>query len=190
MRDQVAMKYQFYRDQVVDWAQNLNERERLMLMIAGVLIVLFVLFTGVEAAISKMQQQKAGLVKVEQDLDSLGPLLQRYNRLALQKADIEAEFLQKAGRVPARSYIEDIAKNKAQITSQLNINNTGIDDFGDDFRRSNFKVSFQTADLNQLVSFLQAIEEGSQPLLLTRIDVNRIGNQLRFSAEISSIEPR
>ena len=190
MREQLAMKFEFYREQVLDWTQSLNDRERLLLMVASALLILFLIFSGIESALTKMQVQRSQLEKTEQDFDLLGPLLQRYNRLALQKSEIESQFQNKAGRVPARSYIEDIAKNRAKITSQLNINQTGSDDFGDHFRRSNFKVTFQTGDLDQLVSFLQAVEEGSQPLLLTRIDVNRIGSQLRFSAEISSIEPK
>jgi|GEM_PF-4349777 len=188
MREHLSTHIRFYRERTIDWAQGLNERERILLIAAGVIAVFFIVFSGVETVISRMNQQKNLLIKAEQDYESLGPLLQRYNRLALQKSDIESEFLQESGRLPARSYIEDIAKNQAKITSQLNINNTGSDDFGQDFRRLNFKVSFQTGDLDQLVSFLQAIEEGPQPLLLTRIDINRIGTQLRFTAEISSIE--
>lgn len=173
------------------WYTSLSAREKglVALLIASTLVIGG--YSLADGVFSALATRKAELNAVHDDSLRLGRYLRQYRTLLAKKDAIEKQFAGVQGALPARSYIEQVAHKKADIQSTIDIKPLSTVPFGEHFSRSVFRVSFISSDLEQLTTFLREIDDGPQPLLVTRLDIRKhAARQLKVDIEISSIEPK
>lgn len=173
---------------------NLSSREKMLLYVASLTLVLFgigfFIFDVIYPAFDKQSQV---LTKIERELDTLPRLLSEYTDILNQEKEMEARFNSSDPNVDIPSYIENIINEiEGQSISAAITPRGAASDLGERFRRKSFDIKFTTADMKPLVLFLDKISHGSQPLLITKIELKRLGTgaSIRVAVELTSIRPR
>ncbi len=179
-----------YIDKGMTWFYELSQREKFFVILAASILIFMGIYTVAEDIVTKFDDQAKKLAAVEESIKDISPLIAGYEKLRNQQVAIEERFKGAKPNFAVRSYLETLLKEKADITSRVSINTGTPDDFGDSLKRTLVKLRFSADEPKQLTNFLKALQNGSHPLLLSEININKLGRRLDVSAEVQSITPR
>ncbi len=169
------------------WYYDTSPREKYLLFLMLGVAVFLGGYSLVESSYSSFTSQSQQIHQAKETLEQLSDLLPQYVRLQQQKKQIESRFEGGELKMGIRSYIEDLATKKASISTRPNIQQIGSEPFGDNFELTKISVSFNTKDPAELIHFLKEIDKSEHPIILSRLEVRRLGSRLSVQTKLSSI---
>jgi len=167
--------------------QGTTEREKLLIVSMTTIIFVFVSYFALNTITGALDSQNKALAKIERSFKDAVPLLSQYQRLNLQRETIEARFKDKEKILGIRSYLEDIATNKAKLSGRVNIRDRKAEKFGKFFIRTPVSIEFITNDISELINLLRQITESKEPLLITSVRINKLGRRLKTTTRLNMI---
>lgn len=175
---------------LIRWFRNLTIREKqgIALMAGFVLfVVIYVLAQNVSSTFASIDQE---LSAANEELTQVSTLLAQYSKVKTQRDTIENEFRSVEFKEGELTYLEDLIRHKLNLNGGFSITPKSTSRFGANYEQHLFTVKFTINDLKLVMEFLTEIVSGSQPLLLTRLDirVTRNGESLDIDMDVSSIK--
>ena len=143
---------------------SLSQRERL-LVLGGVLVLapLFLTHLVIKPVVAQFSQQSTALAQIESDIKTLPFILDRYQKFASKKADIESEFKQVEIKEGEQSLLENILSGKVDAGFDITPGQTRA--FGGSYEQAAVTVRFSTSSLSTLVVTWTALDTPSESLL-------------------------
>jgi hypothetical protein len=191
MREKLLTYYQ----KLKIWYDSREKREQILLLsMVGIVVFMFG-YVIVSSLSSSLNERKARVAKLQQDLDTVTEIRKRYISLKEKQKGIEASFseMQWDQNEGEMTYLEGLktkllAGAESQ-TDRFRIEPLATVPFGDKYERAQFKLTITVTDLSALVGFLSELSHGNRPLLITRLRVERrpAGDALSVQLDISSI---
>ena len=170
----------------------LSQREKIIISIAvlfiGVMLAYSEIVLPVRAAFSSQAQR---LRDLEQSIEVAPDMLARYQKLVQRKTEIEQFYENVDAKESPLSHLESLLLNKAQVPAgSYTVNSRPQPDFAEKYKHTAFIVKFDTSNLGTLMAFLRELVKGSQPMLLSQINIEKklTSDSLSIQLEVSSFE--
>lgn len=148
------------------WA-SLSDRERRLLALVGVALLLTVAALGFGSLRKGIERRQAAIVAKKASMEQIGQLAAGFREAEQARARMESRL--KGTPVRLFSYLEDIAKKKEIALGDMQ--DRGSDSIGDGITRSTVEVSFARIDLPSLTAFLNEIEKSPQLVKVEKLRV-------------------
>ncbi|MCB0333753.1 MAG: type II secretion system protein M [Bdellovibrionales bacterium] len=175
------------KQRIIEWYQGISTREQYLIFLMVGIALSIGGYSLVEESYSSFTNQSQNIRQAKETLEQLSALLPQYVRLQHQKKEIESRFEGGELRMGIRSYIEDLATKKAAMSTRPTIQQINTEPFGDNFELTKISVSFNTQDPAELIQFLKEIDKSEHPIILSRLEVRRLGSRLSVQTKLSSI---
>lgn len=179
------------QEKIKEWFTSLSEREKGMVLVA-VIVTLMVGIENVYTPINeRMTKQAKELDRLNKELQALPYALERYTKLQASKDLVEREFKGVEMKEGALAYLEGLVKTKAGIAEGFTIRDRTVRKFSEKYEQVPFAVNFRITDFPRLITFLEALTGGEQPLIVSQIELTRSrkADNLDVKIEVSSIRP-
>ena len=169
------------------WFNNLSSRERLVVIVAPILLLaVFVprIFENISLAFSR---QSRAVIDAERDRKQVLLTLSRYASLKARREAIEREYKEVEIKEGVLSYLESLIKSKAGVTHDL-LKELPVVKVGTNYEQAPFAVRFSIGNMNALVAFLDELVAGAHPLMLKKLDLKKASpDKLSVDLEVVSI---
>ena len=158
----------------------------------GLALALFLFVVGIQAFIQNLSEMREELVAKQTEVQQSGPLLANLRVLEQQMSYLEqSELVAPPLQEGLRPHIEKLAQEASIANPVISNSRAGA---GTD-RKFNglhpiveLRVTFTAADLGPLLDFLQLIEQSDQPLYITNLAIQRVGNSLSCELDLLGIK--
>ena len=132
--------------------------------------------------------QARSLKRLDMQVAALPQNLRRWAALEKRREEIESRFETQESQAEVRTYLEKLSKEKVGIEDRgLSIRKFAPVDFGGRFEQVKYNLGFKTEKMDQVVQLLQSIQDGSIPLVIGSVNIQKRGVRLDVQLEISSI---
>jgi type II secretory pathway component PulM len=172
------------------WTQR-TLRERIVAVVAALFLGFTVLYPLlVEPVLIAFADQSREIDSLKKTYDVAPDTLDRYSKLLARRRDIEAFYNQADLSADPLSYLEGLLKNTAQAAGSYNVTPREGIQLGGKYTTKFFAVNFQTGSYENLVSFLNAVTSGKQPMLISQINIDKrgAGETINVQLEVSGFE--
>jgi hypothetical protein len=132
--------------------------------------------------------QTALIEVADRDLASLSSSVRDYQRLKARRDELEGEFSQVESREGSVSYLESLFRTTLQAKPgeyTIDPDEGG----GSEGADSTYRLSFRTANLSNLVTFMKDLTYGSQRFLMPKLTIDRsfAGDRLEVKATLKTV---
>ncbi|MDD2943760.1 MAG: hypothetical protein PHC51_12440 [bacterium] len=175
---------------VQTWFQSLSSRERLIVGITSLSVLLYIAWLPFASVISFFDERELHLAQRTRVYNQMGENLNRYFQLNEKLQRLQSTFKN------SQMTFEDVTRELDQIIKkavgsadyELDKNRTPSA-LGGNYLKQIFTVKIKEINLSQLVTLLYSLEHGQSPLFLGKIDVTKTNQDKSFLAtmEIYSI---
>lgn len=175
---------------VSDWWRALQPRERMIVSAAGVVGALAMIWVPIAAFQSFLDDNERMLKIRTQQIETVQQRLQRYHQLKERFEKIQTTFRE------SQMTFEQVTSELDKIVKQT----IGSDNYdlkksrepskmGDEFEKQDFTLRVHALTLPQLVKLLYEFEQGTRPLFLGKVDLQKTPRSSQFSTtmEVFSI---
>lgn len=152
--------------------RGLTTREQQILVGCGLVVIIAILGTAWTAVQEAFDSQSARITQVEMQLSKLGSEIEQYSKWKQRKDSIEERFRQVEIKEGVSSHLETLLRTKAEISRGFSIKDLGVKEFGKEYKQESYTVTFSTANLPALVTFLKELLYGARPVVLGRLDLD------------------
>lgn len=163
----MTLPFQPLFGRIADAWSNLSDRERRLLALMAVALVLFLAAMGFSSMRRTIAQRQASIESKELSMQQIGFLAEGYSEAEAARARIEARI--RGTPVRLFSYLDDLARK--QNLSLGDMQDRGSDKLGDGITRSTVEVSFARIDLRTLTGFVNEIEKSRQLVKVEKLRV-------------------
>lgn len=170
--------------------EKLNPRERKLLIIALVIIVVYALASIkplFEGAMDKFNEQAMELQKAEQDKGRALKIINQYMALRKNRQEIEKNFEKNNFKEGHATYCNSL---KTSDMTQFSIGQEQVRPFGKDFMRTTFKINFQAPSLSTVVGYIKKLENEKRKYLMSELSIKKVYNRFAVIIEVNSIEKK
>jgi type II secretory pathway component PulM len=173
------------------WKQR-TPRERVILSMASLFVAVVVVYPSVIAPIQgAFSEQSRQLKEIKNTFEVTPDILNRYAHLVARRRDIDAFYTRADLSADPLTHLETLLRDTAKAAGTYNVSTQkeGIP-LGNRYIHKFFTVNFQTASYEDLAAFLKALTSGSQPMLVSQINLDkRSGSEsLNVQLEVSGFE--
>jgi hypothetical protein len=180
-----------YRNLMIEKYVGLSSREQL-LIIGVILFCFYFIFSWSYGLVSELDAaQMKRLKTAESDLNSMPNIIERHISLKLRQRQAEKEYENVKLSEGALAHLEKLIKEVAGIPEGYLIKDKASQKFSDQYQQLPFQVSFNTVDFAKLIRFLDELENGEKPLILSSLSLSRSGgrnSRIRVELVASTIE--
>ena len=174
----------------IDEVRKLSPREKGLLAVAvfvGFIMLSYKVVTDIKTAFA---EQTAAIEALNQSQAEVIQNLGRFTVLNARKTQIETDYAKVEIQEGARSYLENLVRTKALVSTGYTIKDMPVSEFGGDFELAPFSIKFTANTLQALTDFLTEIVHGQHPVVLTELDFRKArgGERMEVSLDISSIK--
>lgn len=178
-------------DTVKNWFTGITRREQ-AIVVSGIiaLFVILVQITVIDPVFAFLEQQQVELEETRKEMNALPNVLARYQRLVQRRKNIEELYKAIEMSEGAFAHLEKLIKEKAGIPAASFDIKEGLPiKFGMDYEQLPYTISFKITDYNRLIDFLEEIVNGSKPLVISTLDMqkSRLGDHIRVSMQVNSV---
>ena len=149
---------------------NLSQREQRVLLGAGVLFVLMLLYLGVDSVLDGYQKLEDKIVTKRGEVEKLSRLRTQYMEAHRQLEDIKAKLDQMERGFSVLSFIEDLA-NKENIREKIGSVKPKKIPLNDTYDENIVELNIDNVSLQELVDFIYQVENSGQLLKVKRLRI-------------------
>ena len=162
-----------------------SSRETTLITVIGLGFALYIIFTFIISPTSEaFAKQYERLKSIQQTLEVAPDMVQRYSKLLARRSEIEKFYERIEAKESALSHLESLLLNVGKVQpGTYTVNQRPQPDFADKYKHTAFIVKFDIGNLENLASLLKDIAQGSQPMLLSQISLEK-----KMSADILSVQ--
>ncbi len=168
---------------------DLSERERILVLIAGVMLVLLVFYFGViQSSLGLRSNAQYRLTQAEQQLTVMSRLRKEFDDVNERLTSIEQQIL-KSTRGTLRTTLEALALASQVTVDSMEPQSTPSDDR---YRETKVEVALKQVTLRQTVSYLHEIESSEEVLSVKSLRMRTRKDQPDFldvTFTVSTFEP-
>jgi hypothetical protein len=178
---------------VRDQLFRLSARERVAVILAGLLLVVFVSLKVWAPLKEHFVDQEIKLDQVRSDLIAIPLVFKQYFKLLNTKKQIEDRYRQVRRTEGVLSHLEQLVSEKTSLSQGLfSIQELPVQSFGGSYENHPFSVRLRSVGIKEAINLLHEVVEGAEPYLLTRLEINRRfqSDKLELTFEVSSISPK
>jgi len=159
---------------VVDQFNKINQRERLILSAAGILLVLFIIIQWMIFPIldrhTRLQQD---LINAKQKLNEINVLKADYKRLTIQ-ADLAKTQIQKRDKnFSLLSFLNDIAAQTGLKNNIVNMKPSTSNRKSGSLQIESVEMKFDDVNIEQLLAFLYRVETSPNLVNIRQISITK-----------------
>lgn len=175
---------------IKSWFLKLSVREQQLIVLASAVVLIMVFYGIGESVYQSFTDLNRDLEAAEHELTSVSALLSQYSKAKAQRDRIENEFRSVEFKEGELTYLEDLIRRKLNLSGGFTITPRAATKFGVNYEQHPFTIKFTLSDLKLIMEFLSEIVSGSQPLLLTRLNILMSHNKesLEVDMDVSSIK--
>lgn len=164
----------------------LSSREKWIVALAGASLLLLVVFKVYEAASGAFLRQRLEMLSAENERRDLPLRLARFQALLAKKRAIEERFREVEVKEGVRSHMEKLLRKRAGVNPGYSIRDLPAKQFGGDYEQNPYSVRFNSSSLEGIVGFLDDLAYGSQPLILSELEITRSRTGDRFDVTVGA----
>ncbi len=163
------------KDQVLDFWAKRTPRERIILSITIAMVsVGFILPMFINPVVQIFAEQSATLSKLKKTYEATPKILKAYAQLSGKRRELEAYYKNADLSTDPLTHLEKLLRDTARADSSYNVTpREGGQKPEGKYIHKIFKVNFKTDSYPNLVAFLDAVTNGSRPMLIAYLKLNR-----------------
>ena len=167
----------------------LSPRER-WLGLAALVVVFLMAFTSLIVKPFKIAfaEQSSEFTELTTTYDVVPEILSQYGKLVARRKEIEGFYEKIDLKSDPLTYIERLLKDVAQVPAgAYSVTPRDGVPLGERYAHKMYSVQFETTNQQSLAKFLKELTTGSQPMLLSQINVDKrlSSESLRVQLEVS-----
>ncbi|RMD86845.1 MAG: hypothetical protein D6808_02515 [Candidatus Dadabacteria bacterium] len=179
-----------FRAEIKRYLEKLSLREKALIAVGAFVLGILGLYALYQPIHRAFDRQERMVMKLSSDAKDIRLALTQYLTLKQRLGCTERKFKRANLSARIRTHLEKVLENEGKIpTGQYNIKRNAKRLLGEEFELSPYTIKFDTTSLKDLVSLLQTIFDGSKPLLITRLDIqkSRRSDKLSVTIDVTSI---
>lgn len=149
---------------------NLSQRERKILIAAGVVFALLLVYLGLDSLLRGYDELDRDIAKQERDLVTLGRLSAQYQDTRRQLTQIKAKLDQTQKGFSVLSFIEDLA-NKENIRENIGSMKPKKLPVNEQYEETLVEIQMDNVTLPKLIDFIFKIENSGHLLKVKRLRI-------------------
>jgi type II secretory pathway component PulM len=149
---------------------NLSQREQRVLIGAGAVLILILIYLGVDSILQGYDNLEGKIAKQRVEVENLTRLRQQYMEAHKELEDIKAKLDKMEKGFSVLSFIEDLA-NKENIRENIGSVKPKTIPLNDDYDESIVELKMANVTLNKLVDFIYKIENSGHLLKVKRLRI-------------------
>lgn len=149
---------------------NLSQREQRVLLGAGILFVLMLLYLGVDSILDRYQKLEDKIVTKRGEVEKIARLRTQYMEAHRQLEEIKAKLDQMERGFSVLSFIEDLA-NKENIRENIGSVKPKKIPLNDTYDENIVELKIDNVSLSELVDFIYKVENSGQLLKVKRLRI-------------------
>jgi general secretion pathway protein M len=159
---------------IVDPFNKINQRERLILSAAGILLVLFIIVQWVIFPIlNRHTQLQQNLMESKQDLNKIALLKADYKRLTTQADLAKAQIQRRDKNFSLLSFLNDIAGQTGLKNNIVNMKPSTSNRKSSSLQIESVEMKFDDVNMEQLLAFLYRIETSPNLINIRQISITK-----------------
>ncbi len=180
------------KEKLLDLFRQRTPREKVMLVAAGLILAFMVVYpVVVEPVQEAFARQSEQLRTLSNAYNNTPKVLERYATLQLRRNELEKFYSEINVSEDPLAYLENLLRDVAKAKpGEYTANARQGSSRGDKYITKSFNASFQASSMENVAAFLKALTTGSQPMLLSSINLERRGGgeTLYVQFEVSGFE--
>jgi hypothetical protein len=176
---------------VLEWFKGLNTRERLIVALAPLLVLAFVIPQIVGKINTSFARQTRFIGDAERDRKQVLQLLGRYASLKAKREAVQQQYKAVEMKDNVLSHLETLLKSKAGIsttTPGVTLKELPAIKVGTNYEQIPYSIRFPINNMSALVTFLEALVGGDQPLVLKKLEFRKSApDNLTIDLEVVNI---
>lgn len=159
---------------VVDQFNKINQRERLILSAAGILLVLFMIVQWmIFPILDRHTQLQQKLIEAKQDLNEIALLKADYKRFTIQ-ADLAKAQIQKRDKdFSLLSFLNDIAARTGLKNNIVNMKPSTSNRKSSSLQVESVEMKLDDVNIEQLLAFLYRVETSPNLINIRQISITK-----------------
>lgn len=159
---------------VVDQFNKINQRERLILSAAGILLVLFMIIQWmIFPILDRHTQLQQKLIEAKQDLNEIALLKADYKRFTIQ-ADLAKAQIQKRDKdFSLLSFLNDIAARTGLKNNIVNMKPSTSNRKSSSLQVESVEMKLDDVNIEQLLAFLYRVETSPNLINIRQISITK-----------------
>lgn len=158
----------------VDQFKNINQRERLILSAAGVLLVIFMVVQwGIFPILDHHSSLKQQLIDAKKDLDEVALLKAEYKKLTIQADMTKAQIGSRDSNFSLLSFLNSVAGQTGLKNKIVNMKPTTSNRRDSSLQVESVEMKFQDVNFEQLLAFLYRIETSPNLVNIRQISITK-----------------
>lgn len=160
---------------------NLNDREKKLVMLLGGVVVLLVVVLPLyllSSSIGAMEDRNRDIASVLRDISRARPMLRERE---MERQAAEQRYEEPAP--PLGSFVE--AKAAEQGLTIREVNDQPEKDLGEGFKRRHTRVTMPDVSIKEVIDMMAAIENSPYPVAIERIQVEHFGE--RYNVQLGVV---
>ena len=158
------------------------------LVACGTAILLFFIAQWCYNTIDQQfSNQKLTIQRAEISAQKLADEIEKYIEVRSRRDRIEKQYREIEMKEEPRSFVESLISKELPDVQRPSITLKNPRDFGGSYKREGLTISFNTANYKGLIGLLKEMVEGDNPLIVSKLKLDRSGNNLRVNMDVDSI---
>lgn len=158
----------------IDQFKKINQRERLILGGAGILLVLLLIIQwGISPILNHRSELQQQLVNVKQDLDEIALLKAEFKNLSIQADQAKAQISTRDKNFSLLSFLNDIAGQTGLKNKIVNMKPSTSARKNSPLQVESVEMKFQDVNFEQLLAFLYRLETSPNMVSIRQISITK-----------------
>jgi general secretion pathway protein M len=159
---------------VVDQFNKINQRERLILSSAGILLVLFMIVQWmIFPILDRHTQLQQKLIEAKQDLNEIALLKADYKRFTTQADLAKAQIQRRNKDFSLLSFLNDIAARTGLKNNIVNMKPSTSNRKSSSLQVESVEMKFDDVNIEQLLAFLYRVETSPNLINIRQISITK-----------------
>jgi general secretion pathway protein M len=159
---------------VVDQFNKINQRERLILSSAGILLVLFMIVQWmIFPILDRHTQLQQKLIEAKQDLNEIALLKADYKRFTIQADLAKAQIQRRNKDFSLLSFLNDIAARTGLKNNIVNMKPSTSNRKSSSLQVESVEMKFDDVNIEQLLAFLYRVETSPNLINIRQISITK-----------------
>lgn len=158
----------------IDQFKNINQRERLILSAAGVLIVIFMIVQwGIFPVLDRHDALQQRLMDAKKDLNDMALLKAEYKKLTVQADIAKAQIRNRDKNFSLLSFLNTIAGQTGLKNKIVNMKPTTSTSRNSNMKIESVEMKFKDVSLEQFLAFLYRVETSANMVNIRQISITK-----------------